>query len=75
MKKDVSVIILAAGKSSRMGQPKMLLKLKNALSFMENLLIEYTGFGCKKVIVVLNTENYQLLEESDLPSIILFKWF
>jgi len=66
MKKDVSVIILTAGKSSRMGQPKMLLKLKNGLSFIENLLIQYTHFGCEDLIVVVNKENLQLLKKSML---------
>lgn len=66
MKKDVSVIILAAGKSSRMGRPKMFLKHFNGLSFIENLLIQYTDFECDKVIVVLNEDNYQLLKKSGI---------
>lgn len=73
MKKDVSVIILAAGRSSRMGRPKMFLELKSGLSFIENLLDQYTSFGCKEVMVVLNEDNLQLLKESKLKDKHQFK--
>ena len=52
-KNNFSVVILAAGLSERMGKPKMFLKW-NDLTFIENIVDGYIGFGCKEIIIVLN---------------------
>lgn len=54
-------IILAAGKSSRMGQPKPFVMLNNGLTLLENLVIKIQKCGVKKIIVVLNNEGLQIL--------------
>jgi len=55
-KRDFSVVILAAGLSERMGEPKMFLKW-NKLSFIENIVEGYINFGCRDIIVVLNERD------------------
>jgi len=56
-KHNYSVVILSAGLSERMGQPKMFLKW-NHLTFIENIVKGYEKFGCKEIIVVLNEKDY-----------------
>ncbi len=60
MKKS-SVIILAAGESSRMGKPKFLLQYDENTTFLEKIMQEYEAFGCKQIIVVLNEQGAVLL--------------
>jgi len=69
MNKETSVIILAAGDSSRMGQPKSLLKMPSGISFLENIVRQYTDFGCSKIIIVLNKSVRKLvtIEKIALP--------
>lgn len=67
IKKDFSVIILAAGNSSRMGFPKFALKYSNTQTFMEHITEEYEKFGCSEVIVVVNVANYQYLQKQKIP--------
>ncbi len=49
-----SVLILAAGFSSRMGSQKFSLKLPDGRTFLESLIRQYLDFGCEKIAVVLN---------------------
>ena len=53
---NYSVVILAAGLSERMGEPKMFLNW-DKLTFIENIIIGYEKFGCKEIIVVLNERD------------------
>lgn len=55
---NYSVIILAAGKSSRMGVPKWSLLFDKNTSFIEHLISEYYSFGCKEIILVINETDY-----------------
>ncbi|MBN2893819.1 MAG: NTP transferase domain-containing protein [Bacteroidales bacterium] len=61
MKKNCSAIILAAGKSERMGSPKPFLlfdKYKNQ-TFIQKLFDTYHDFGCQQVVIVYNSENIE----------------
>ncbi len=49
----VSTIILAAGASSRMGQPKALLKWKNK-TFLENICHNLSKAGTEEIVIVTN---------------------
>ncbi|MGE0090177.1 MAG: NTP transferase domain-containing protein [Bacteroidales bacterium] len=55
---NYSVIILAAGKSSRMGAPKWSLRFNEKSSFIENIISEYYSFGCKEILLVINETDY-----------------
>lgn len=55
-----SVIILAAGYSSRMERPKLALSFDKNLTFLEKIIQEYYQFGCKEIIIVLNKEGEYL---------------
>ena len=55
IKKSFSVIILAAGHSSRMGFPKALLEFtEQNCTFIEKIIAEYQQFECKSIVVVTN---------------------
>jgi molybdenum cofactor cytidylyltransferase len=66
-KKNISVIILAAGESRRMGRPKLLLPIKGYL------IIEHTvnAFSCSivnEIIVVLGSNHEEIIKAtSDKP--------
>ena len=66
MRKDCSVIILAAGRSSRVGTPKFALPFKEDRTFLEEIVGQYHSFGCEKIIVVLNREGVEYLEKYTL---------
>lgn len=67
MAKDkVCALILAAGKSSRMGQPKFLLDFDNNKCFLENILGAYTALGISKTVIVLNKEGKLLFDEKKM---------
>jgi len=65
-----SAIILAAGRSERMGLPKFLLKFSQEITFLEKIVNTYVEFGSRNVIVVMNDEGVKELGNSDinLPS-------
>ncbi len=63
MKKNCSVIILAAGRSSRMGKPKFLLELDNGYSFLENIARQYEEFGSVNIVVVLNSDGIRQIKK------------
>ena len=67
MKIDCSVLILAAGTSSRMGLPKPLLKTNNNVSFLEHITSIYSEFGCSSMVVVMNTDGKLLTKELIFP--------
>jgi molybdenum cofactor cytidylyltransferase len=52
-----SVIIPAAGASSRMGSPKPKLRLQNGNTFAGYLLKVYAEFGADPVVIIVNKES------------------
>jgi len=69
MQKDCSVIILAAGNSTRMGQLKFTLTLEDGTTFIENIVKQYAEFGCSEIIVVVNINGKEYLEKHPLEGI------
>lgn len=63
---DTSVVILAAGFSSRMKQAKFALKFDKKRTFLEKITQEYIVFGCKEIVVVLNNESLALTVQLNL---------
>lgn len=59
MKENCAVIILAAGFSYRMGEPKPFLffEEEHNITFLEKIVSDYHNFGCSKIIVVHNFKN------------------
>ena len=64
--KNCSVIILAAGRSSRMGKPKYLLELDNGTPFLENIARQCEDFGIENIVVVLNSDGIFQMEKHPL---------
>jgi len=64
--KKYSAIILSAGKSSRMGVPKFSLRFNETSTFLENIINEYSNFGCYEIVVVLNPDSASFLKQLDL---------
>lgn len=69
MLKNCSVIILAAGRSSRMGKIKIGLKTKSGVSFLESIVNQYIAFGVYQVVVVLNEDGLLFLKSSSIKQI------
>jgi len=69
LKTDFSVVVLAAGKSARMGVPKFNLKFNSTHTFVEHIAHEYYDLGCKEIMVVVNESGYSFIKESifDFP--------
>ncbi|WP_431241969.1 nucleotidyltransferase family protein [Flavobacterium sp. P21] len=64
----IGIVILAAGNSSRLGQPKQLLGYKDS-TLLKNTIAEASLVSDAKIIVVTGANN-QLIEEELDPSII-----
>jgi CTP:molybdopterin cytidylyltransferase MocA len=62
IKKNCSVIIPAAGNSSRMGKAKFALAFNNRHSFIEEIVAQYQSFGCNKIVVVFNKKGKELFD-------------
>lgn len=71
-KKKIGIIILAAGESSRMQQPKQLLKFKGK-TLLRRAAETALASDCGKICVILGA-NFETLEKeiSDLPVQIIF---
>lgn len=63
---DSSVVILAAGFSSRMKQAKFSLMYDEQRTFLEKMVSEYIDFACKEIIVVINAEGIELKNKLNL---------
>ena len=61
MKENYSAIILAAGSSGRMGQPKALLPFDRQRCFARKLADEFYAFGCCRVAMVTNSDVVELV--------------
>ncbi len=66
IEKEFSVIILAAGKSSRIGLPKLSLRYDENKIFIEQIVNEYESFGCKEIIIVVNETGNNFLTENKI---------
>jgi CTP:molybdopterin cytidylyltransferase MocA len=64
--KEYSAIILAAGKSERMGFLKLSLKYNKNATFIEHIQAEYQKFGCNEIILVVNEIGNQYLIENKI---------
>jgi CTP:molybdopterin cytidylyltransferase MocA len=59
-----AVVILAAGKSIRMGKPKPFLLFDQKSTFLEKVINVYKDFGIDKIILVVNDEvNQELMQK------------
>lgn len=66
IEKDFSAIILAAGKSSRMGLPKLALRYNETKIFIEQIVNEYESFGCEEILIVVNGTGNSFLTENKI---------
>lgn len=66
IKKEFSAIILAAGKSLRMGIPKLSLKYDENNIFIEHIINEYRSFGCKEIAIVVNETGNNFLKDNKI---------
>ena len=66
IEKEFSAIILAAGKSERMGFPKLSLKYDEKNIFIDHIVREYISFGCKEIIIVVNEIGYKYMNENEI---------
>ncbi len=64
--KEFSAIILAAGKSERMGFPKLSLRYDEKENFIEHIISEYLSFGCKDIAVVVNEIGFEYLNKYEI---------
>jgi molybdenum cofactor cytidylyltransferase len=60
---DAVVLILAAGKSERMGTPKFLLKHPMGETFLLHLIAVYQQSGIGEIVVVVNTADFEKYRE------------
>lgn len=65
-------IILSAGFSERMGQPKALLKWNRSTTFIEKIINEFCSFNCNPVICVINKSIEPDCRRLRLPSRVKF---
>lgn len=54
-----AALILAAGNSSRMGNPKYALKFDDNHTFAEKIISNLIDLGCEKIAIVLNSKDIQ----------------
>jgi molybdenum cofactor cytidylyltransferase len=59
-----SVLILAAGLSTRMGQEKFALEYGAGATFLEHIVQQYHQFGCRKIVVVVNPRGAEIIKKS-----------
>jgi molybdenum cofactor cytidylyltransferase len=64
--KNFSAIILAAGLSSRMGRPKILLPYNKELTFIEQIINVYCDFGIEHIYIVVNKTTSESIEKKTL---------
>jgi molybdenum cofactor cytidylyltransferase len=64
LQREAGVVILAAGMSERMKELKAFLYFDNNTRFIEKIISTYTGWGCREICVVANTEADKRIKES-----------
>lgn len=65
--KDFSAVILAAGYSQRMGQPKLSLSFGQDRSFLDCCIGAFIDFGCAEVVVVTNKTGIKWIHGRTWP--------
>ncbi len=70
---NCSAIILAAGRSSRMGEAKFALPFSRNKTFLEEIVAQYHTFGCKQIVIVLNKKGFDYIKnhQFNFPDTIL----
>lgn len=66
-----AVIILAAGKSSRMGTTKALLNFDEKFTFVEKIIEQFVNAGAQKCVVVCNSNDFNQIKYLEKKNIIL----
>lgn len=66
IKKDFSAIILAAGKSERIGFPKLSLKYDSETTFIEQIVKKFNELACREIVLVINESGIQYLEKYNI---------
>jgi molybdenum cofactor cytidylyltransferase len=61
---DPVLVILAAGKSRRMGYSKALLRFNENKNFLQKIINTYVKAGCEKILVVTNEQLNEKLNNS-----------
>jgi len=64
---QTSCIILSAGSSERMGEPKALLRFSEDEMFIQKITRTYVQSGVKQVIVVVNVDLYNSIHKLKIP--------
>jgi molybdenum cofactor cytidylyltransferase len=64
--KKTSVLILAAGLSTRMGKEKLTLEFSDGVTFLEQIVTQYHKFGCHKIVLVVNPRGKKILDHESL---------
>ena len=63
---DFSVIILAAGLSSRMGTPKLGLKFSEKKTFIEHIITFFLQMNAQEVVLVVNSDGKEFMESQNI---------
>ena len=64
---QTSCIILSAGSSDRMGEPKAFLRFSEDEMFIQKITHTYVQSGLKHVIVVVNTDLHNSIHKLRIP--------
>lgn len=59
-----AALILAAGKSQRMGASKLMLEYAEGLSILNQIITLYKDFGCQIIAIVINPEGQRCLDQA-----------
>ncbi len=62
-KQNCSAIILAAGRSERMGHPKYSLRFDENNTFLEEIVSKYLLFSCNQIAIILNEKGYDATKQ------------
>lgn len=65
-KHKISAVILSAGRSERMGTPKFSLRFDSDNTFLQKIAWCYHDYGCQEIVIVVNGNDYRLLEGSHI---------
>jgi molybdenum cofactor cytidylyltransferase len=64
--KEAGVVILAAGRSVRMGELKAFLRFDELQPFIGKIISIYSGWGCREIVVVTNHEALPRMKQADI---------
>lgn len=71
--KNIGVVILAAGESSRMNSPKVYLKYDLNRRFIDKIIDEYKDIRISNIVVVVNNNNVDKLNLNDDITVVVNK--